>query len=61
MRPIGGHQHVEDDPHYDAQGYNRGNHEGDVRSKKGWEVVREMAWPKRHHLIGRPEDYEESW
>jgi hypothetical protein len=32
-----------------------------VRSKKGWEVVREMAWPKRHHLIGRPEDYEESW
>lgn len=60
VRPIGGHQHVEKDPQYTG-GSNpmlRGNNASDVRSKKGFEVVKEMAWPKH---MGDQKDYEESW
>jgi GNAT superfamily N-acetyltransferase len=60
VRPIGGHQHVEEDPQYSegAHPHLRGNNENDMRSKKGFEVVREMAWPKH---MGDPKNYEESW
>lgn len=60
VRPIGGHQHVEKDPQYTegTQPMLRGNNADDVRSKKGFEVVKEMAWPKH---MGDLKDYEESW
>lgn len=55
VRPIGGHQHVEKDPSHDQYGNSRGNNENDVRSKKGFEVVREVKWPKH---MGDPEEWE---
>lgn len=57
VRPIGGHQHVEKDPEWDhVRNVSRGNNESDRRSKKGWEVVREMKMPKH---MGKPEDWHE--
>lgn len=47
VRPIGGHQHVEEDPQWDdVRNISRGNNSSDRRSKKGWEVVREMKAPR---------------
>jgi GNAT superfamily N-acetyltransferase len=55
VRPVGGHEHVEKDPEWDhVRGISRGNNESDRRSKKGWEVVREMKMPKH---MGKPEDW----
>lgn len=55
VRPIGGHQHVEEDPAYNEHG-SRNVNLSDRRSKKGWEVVREMKMPKH---MGKPEDWHE--
>jgi hypothetical protein len=46
VRPIGGHQNVEEDPSRDAHGNLRGNYENDHRSRHGFEVVREMKMPQ---------------
>lgn len=56
VRPIGGHQHVEDDPHFDAAGTNRGNYAGDKRSKRGFEVVRELQMPRD---VGHPDNWDD--
>lgn len=45
VHPIGGHQHVEDDPEYDEEGHNRGIREEDKRSRKGFHVLQEMKAP----------------
>lgn len=37
---------VEEDPHYDAHGYNRGNSLSDVRSRHPWTVVGEVPHPQ---------------
>lgn len=56
VRPIGGHQHVEEDPTWDhARGKSRNNNSTDRRSKRGWEVVREMKMPGH---MGKPEDWQ---
>jgi hypothetical protein len=47
VRPIGGHKHVEKDPdEYPDGTYRSGVMDGDHRSAKGFEVVREMKAPK---------------
>lgn len=52
VRPLGPH---EKDPTYDHErGYSRGNFEGDVRSKHGFEVVGEQPMPEH---MGEPEDW----
>jgi hypothetical protein len=59
VRPIGGHQHVEKDPdHYEDGSYRDGVMEGDHRSAKGFQVVREMKAP--HHIRKAYPEYE-SW
>lgn len=45
---------VEPDPQEDAQGRSRGNYEHDLRSRDGFNVLREMPWPEE---FGDPEDW----
>jgi GNAT superfamily N-acetyltransferase len=55
VKPIGGTRHVETDPHDDQYGQSRGNYENDYRSPHGWQVVKEMPFPKH---MGDPKDWE---
>ena len=45
---------VEEDPFYDSHGRSRSIFDTDVRSKSGWNVVKEMPWPEEW---GDPEDW----
>lgn len=51
VRPISEHEH---DPMYDDRGRSRGNFEGDVRSRHGFEVLDEVPMPEH---MGRPKDW----
>lgn len=45
---------VEEDPFYNDQGRPRSIMDGDVRSRTGWRVIRELPWPEH---FGDPEDW----
>lgn len=55
VKPIGGMRHVEEDPRARSDGSPRFNNANDYRSRKGWQVVRELPMPEHR---GDPEEWD---